>query len=139
MKSEKGISLVSLIIYILAMAIITGILTVITNFFYSDILNTQINVDVIVEYTKFNSHFSEEVNKPNIKIVESNSDYIVFDNGVQYTYVQQNKAIYKNEVEICNGVEHCTFSEKIVNGKSVIEVIIMLGKDVKNITYTLKN
>lgn len=139
MKSEKGISLVSLIVYILAMAILTGILTVITNFFYSDMLNTETDVDVIVEYTKFNSYFSEEVNKSNIKVIESASDYIVFNNGVQYTYVLQNNAIYRNKVEICKGIQHCTFLEKIVNGNTVIEVTIAIGNDVKTVTYTLKS
>ena len=40
MKSEKGVSLVSLIIYLIAMTITVGIVARISNYFYRNIINT---------------------------------------------------------------------------------------------------
>ena len=86
----------------------------------------------MVEYTKFNSFFSDEVNHENIKILEYYNDneetynngnsvnYVVFDNNVQYTF------------------ENCTFEHKIQNGKAVIVVNLKINGKNRNITYTLK-
>ena len=48
----------------------------------------------MLEYTTFNSYFSDEVNHSNIKIVKcytgttgGEQNYIIFNNGVQYTYI----------------------------------------------------
>ena len=104
----------------------------------------------MVEYTKFNSFFSDEVNHENIKILEYYNDneetynngnsvnYVVFDNNVQYTFIQENKGIYRNKVKICREVENCTFEHKIQNGKAVIVVNLKINGKNRNITYTLK-
>ena len=131
MKLENGITLISLTIYIIGMTIVVSMVA-------------------MVEYTKFNSFFSDEVNHENIKILEYYNDneetynngnsvnYVVFDNNVQYTFIQENKGIYRNKVKICREVENCTFEHKIQNGKAVIVVNLKINGKNRNITYTLK-
>ena len=70
MKSEKGITLISLIIYVIALTIVIGIIAVISGYFYKNIATTSENVEPMVEYTKFNSFFSEEVNYRGIKVLD---------------------------------------------------------------------
>lgn len=141
MKSEKGITLTSLIIYVIGMLIVISIVSVITTYFYKNMKNVRTNINPIAEYTKFNSYFTNEVNKGNIKILEcansGNQNYIVFDNGTQYTFVKRNEGIYKNEVKICKGISNCTFEQSIENGKDIVNVKITIeGKEFIN-KYTL--
>lgn len=151
MKSQKGVTLVSLTVYVIVMAIIIGILATITTFFYKNVNDVNAEIDPITEYTTFNSYFSDEINHPNIKIVKcmtntnnstvnsagNSQNYIVFSNGVQYTYVPENKGIYRNEVKIGRNIDICTFEEKIENGKSIIMVHFESGTIKKDIEYTL--
>lgn len=138
MKSEKGITLISVIIYVLVMAIVIGVMAIISTFFYKNISDEKFNIDPITEYTTFNSYFSEEINHENVKILECEPNYIVFDNGVQYSYISENKGIYRNKVKICRDITNCTFKVEIKNGKEVVEVEFISGNQNKTTTYTLK-
>ena len=148
MKSEKGITLISLIIYVIALTIVIGIIAVISGYFYKNIATTSENIEPMVEYTKFNSFFSEEVNYRGIEVLDCQSttgdngkietSYIVFDNGVQYTYISENKGIYRNKVKIARGVEECSFEYKVEEGKDIVNVTFK-SKNLNNpIKYTLK-
>ena len=139
MKQEKGVTLISLTIYVIVMAIVIGVLAIITNFFYKNVKDVNVDIDPITQYTTFNSYFSEEVNHSNIKVLECKDNYIVFDNGVQYSFIEANKGIYKDNVKICRNVDNCTFYETIENGKTVIKVTFESGKQQKETKYSLKN
>lgn len=140
MKSQKGISLISLTVYIIVMVVIVAIISVISSYFYTNLKDSEGNLNPLTEYTKFNSFFADEVNHSNIKVLECEQNYVVFDNGVQYTFVHENSAIYRNKVKICQEVENCTFDYKIKNGKDVVNVNLkMKNSNEKTINYTLKN
>lgn len=144
MKSQKGITLISLTVYVIVMAIVVGVIAIISTFFYSNINDTNVDINPITEYTKFNSFFSDEINHTNIKILdcgttEDGQNYIVFDNGVQYTYIPENQGIYRNQVKIAKGISNCTFTRSVQNGKDVVEVVFEAGNRTRETTYTLKN
>lgn len=121
------------------MAIIIGIMATFSTFFYKNVNEEIENIDPIIEYTKFNSHFTDEVNHDNIKIKrcfsEGQNNYIIFDNGVQYSFIKANQGVYRNTVKICKGVENCTFTENVRNGKTIV-IVNFNGNDY---TYTLKD
>lgn len=137
MKSEKGISLISLTIYIIAVLAVLGIVGVVSGFFYNTLDVSSKNIDPLAEFTRFNTYFSDEINHENIKVLEYGDDYVVFDNGVQYSFVAENKGIYKNNVKIANAIESCTFSHRIKNGKDVIDVTLNIAGTTRETTYTL--
>ncbi len=140
MKSQKGVTLISLTIYVISMVSIVAIVAVISGYFYTNIEATSNTINPLTEYTKFNSFFSDEINHETIKVLECKENYVVFDNGVQYTYIPENKGIYRNQVKIANEIESCIFEYKIMNGKSVVTVEIQIGTDaIKKVDYTLKN
>ena len=68
MKLENGITLISLTIYIIGMTIVVSIVAIISSYFYTNTKTLNESIDPMVEYTKFNSFFSDEVNHENIKI-----------------------------------------------------------------------
>ena len=156
MQTEKGITLISITIYIIVMLIIVSIITVLTSYFYKNVDIRSINEDLNQQYTKFNSYFIKEVNKKGNKIVdihslsksksekeslENNSNqqnYIVFSSGNQYTYIPENEGIYMNKVKIAQNITGCTFTaNKEANGKTTVTVIIQGNNFEKETTYTL--
>lgn len=143
MKSEKGITLISLIVYVVAMAITIAIISVVTTYFYNNVNLIGKTLDPAKEYTKFNSFFSEEVNKKGTKVLECNNgtsegtNYILFSDGTQYTFKNEN--VYKGKVKIAEGIANMKFSSIIKNGKEAIIVEYTLKGDttLKKQTYTL--
>ena len=118
MKSNKGITLTSLIIYIIGMIIVLATIANLTSFFYKNINIQDANYDSTTQYTKFASLFLNETNNDNNYIIDCKTitennvklSYIVFANGNQYTYTNENNSIYKNNIKICENVEDCDFS-----------------------------
>lgn len=143
MKSEKGITLTSLTVYVIGMTIAIAVVVLISRFFYSNMEDATEKIDPAIEYTKFNSFFTDEVNHQNIKILEIANDekknnYIVFDNGVQYTFIRENQGIYRNQVKIARNVTECKFTTEIKNGKRVVTVSMRIGNMARENTYTLQ-
>ena len=109
MKNNKGITMTSLIIYVIGMLILLGTMANLTSFFYKNIDIEEMQDDSSTQYTKFSSIFSEEINNQNNYIIDCKTlehdgikqSYIIFASGNQYTYTSQNNCIYKNNVKIC--------------------------------------
>lgn len=126
MKNNKGITLTSLIIYVIGMTIMVATIATLTSFFYKNIDIRDINSDT-TQYTKFSSIFSEEINTRNNVIIDCKSlteevSYIIFSSGNQYTFNKNSKSIYKNNVKICDNVETCDFSYTFIDSKYKIKV-----------------
>lgn len=141
MKSQKGITLISLTIYIIVMAIVVGVVATISTYFYKNQTAASNQVEPLTEYTKFNSFFTDEANHEGIKVIECKQNYIVFDDGVQYTFVPENHGIYRNQAKISKKIEDCKFEYFIENGKHKVTVTIIAeeGKFNRQQTYTLRN
>lgn len=142
MRSQKGITILSLTVYIFAMTIVVAIVTRVSTFFYKNVTDIK-DIEAISEYTTFNTYFTEEINTKDIKILECEENYIVFDNGVQYTFNAENSAIYRDKVKICENIEECTFLRGTNgNGKTTVTVNIKSNirgaKDREPIVYTLR-
>lgn len=141
MKTQKGITLITVTIYIIAMVIIVSIMSVISTYFFKNV-NSTIDVNPLAEYTKFNTFFSDETNHDNIKVLECKTEengnsYIVFNNGVQYSFIKANKGIYRNQAKIGRNIDNCTFLATIQNGKNVVIVEFKSGTKQETMTYTL--
>lgn len=147
MRSEKGVTLTSVIIYVLAMLIVVATINVLTSYFYKNVDITSISVDLSQQYTRFNSYFVEEVNKKGNNVVsigevpnvsgDGVQKYIIFSSGNQYTYIEKNQGIYINNVKIANNITDCTFSKSDSNEKTIVTVVIKGNDFEKTTNYTL--
>jgi len=121
-KSEKGITLTSLIIYIVLLLVAIGTLSIISQHFYS---NTSYITDMgkyVSEFNKFNMYFIEDV-KNNSDLYSISENKIVFADGTIYTYSEQ--SIYRNKVEICSNIYSCMFEQKEqINDKNFAKKIV---------------
>ena len=140
MKSQKGITLVTVTIYIIAMTVAVAIMTVISGYFYKNVDITNSSLDPLTEYTKFTGFFSDEVNHSNIEVLGCEENYIVFSNNVQYTFIEANNGIYRNKVKICRNVEKCQFEYTTAeNGKGKVTATVkMINGEEKTVEYILK-
>lgn len=143
MKNNKGVTLTSLIIYVIGMVIVVASISTLTTFFYKNIDTSAINDNTTTQYTKFLSYFTEEINNSNNKVVECKNNYIIFSSGNQYTYMEENKSIYKNKIKLCDNVEKCEFSYKYQDSNYIINIEFKSGKVDKTgknmMTYIIKN
>lgn len=138
MKNQKGITMISLIIYIIALLIVIGVVATISRYFYKNVENSAEQVDPMSEYIKFNSFFSEEINSQGIQVLEAQENYIVFNNGVQYTYIPENKGIYRNKVKICRLVDDCNFIYSENGDTNTVQVIFKVKDFSNSVVYNLK-
>lgn len=142
MKSQKGVTLTSLVIYIIVATILIGTMAVLSSNSFSniDILKDQANY--AVEYNKFNIFFILDVK--NNKTANVTNTQIIFEDGNKYEYKEN--AIYRNEVKIANNIKSCTFTpgNYTINNtnKNLITVNLKIGKSKKvyqkEIEYVLK-
>ena len=130
MKSERGITLISITIYVIVMTLLVALISIITNYFYKNVNISSKQEEINNQYTKFVSYFSEEVNNPENKILEVKTEndetdnkisYIIFSSGNQYTFVKQNKAIYQGKVKIASFIKDCDF---ILENETALKVNI---------------
>lgn len=140
MKSQKGVTLSSLIIYVIAMSIIIGTIAAITNYFYGNLNSLTNRTEGSKQYTTFNSYFVSEVNKKDNVVLTDllNADgetKIVFSSGNQFLFTSN--SVYFNKIKICKEVTSCTFGFDEENNKISVTMQIS-GKTFKN-EYTMQN
>lgn len=125
MKSSSGLTMTSIIIYVIGMIIVVGIIATITSFFYTNVTHLSDNSDDISEITKFHMYFLEETTKSGNSITKLEDNSISFKTGNTFTF--QDQSIYFNHVKICKNVSNLQFQSEVMNGKSYIKVLITIG------------
>ena len=139
MKNQKGITLVSLVIYVIVMIIVICVMSSIISDFYKNTDAVRGDVEEVVKFNKFNNYFLKEVKTTNNEVDSLNDSYILFSSGNSFSI--SNNVIYYNNIEICDGVENMniTFGK---NGdeidKSIINVNISFESFSKKITYKIE-
>lgn len=148
MRSERGITLISVTIYVIVMLIIISVITVLTSYFYRNVDINSVSENLNQQYTRFNTYFTEEINKKGNKILATGETesttgdepqkYIVFSSGNQYTYVPANDSIYVNNIKIAENILDCNFEKITENDKTKIKVTMSGENDFqRTTTYTL--
>lgn len=138
MKTEKGITLLSLIVYIILLCVVVAMLSTLSTLFFSNTNYLTENSKNIAEYNKFAMYFIDDV-KSNEDIMFVANNQIAFGDGTVYTYNQH--SIYRNKVKICKNIDSCSFSKKeeTVNNtqKKIIQVYMVIKNN--NKTFATNN
>ncbi len=140
MKSEKGITLASLGIYIVVILIALITLTTITTYFRRNVneFNTKTTMDL--EFDKFNLYFIEEVKKTNNGIYETSSvTKLVFLSGNTYEF-KENSIILNDNIKIAERIDNCSFTWSVdENEKQIVTVEMTIGETTRTNQYILSN
>ena len=132
MKSERGVTLTTIMIYVVVMVLVVGVVTSITAFFYSNTQNMESMSNVMGEYNKFNLYFLGEVKEAQNTVISPVKDAgdaskITFSNGITYTFLGD--GIYRDKVKLCTNVQDCKFSVIEDKGKQIVTVYLEMGKN----------
>ena len=142
-KSENGVTLATLTIYLIIFALLIGVMTTISTYFYSEIYEIIDTPKYISEFNKFVMFFAIDIKNYNEATVTDNM--IEFEDGPIYSYT--GSSIYRNDVLVAYNILECTFTPKTYNvndiTKNLINVNMKIGRDnersvTKNIDFTLK-
>ena len=147
MKSQNGVTLVQLTIYLIAMLVVIGMMTTLSNFFYGNINIIREASRYAAEFDKFNTHFVKDVESNNeVNIITTDGQVtIIFEDGTTYTY--NDEGLYRGRVKISTNVKAFTATKKIITinnvDKDIVTVKIIIGNSTqtlfsKQIDYTLK-
>ena len=142
MKSEQGVTLTSLVIYIAVATVLISTMAVMSSHFFANIQLVKNQSDYVVEYNKFNMFFIQDV-KAN-KAASIIGTTIVFEDGTKYEY--KDESIYRNDKKIAKNIRTASFEPATytVNNvtKNLIEVNLNIGVEKKSyqkqIEYVLK-
>lgn len=149
MRNEKGITLTSLIVYVVVMIIVLLIMSSIMTNFYSNTESTYADVKDAIEFNKFNIYFLKEVklydNAVDTINLENDTPYILFASGNAFIF--DNGKIYYNNIEICDRVKNVNFAYgttvdkegKEIEDTTVIKADLRFEKFSKTINYKLEN
>lgn len=140
MKNNKGVTLTSLVIYIVLITVVMAIVMRITTHF-SNNMEDVADVAFETEFNKINLYLLDEAKKTGNEINEITEDgmSVYFAQGNRYVYNNEDKIIYLNDgIKICENVESCLFEKKVAeNGKEVISLTITINETTKTTDYVM--
>ncbi len=145
MKSEKGITLTSLVIYVIIATILISSLALLSSFFFSNMSLVKAQDQYAPEFNKFCMFFIGDVK--NNKSATVTDTQVVFEDGTKYEYKESEKAIYRNDKKIAKRIQSIKFTSleegyKVGNTtKQTITVNISIGSKKTfddSIEFTLK-
>lgn len=143
MKSEKGITLTALILYVVVAMITVTAIAGLSSFFVSNMNEVKAQEKYAPEFNKFSMFFIGDVKNNNTALVTT--ERVEFDDGTIYEYKASEKAVYRNDVKITEKVDSFSFvstTEQVSSTtKQIINVKMSIsGKvNLKNgIDYTLR-
>lgn len=140
MKSQRGITLTSLAIYIVLIFVVLAILATVTLNFQSGVKEITKEGTEIAEINKFNMYFLQEVKKQGNEIDKITNDEILFATGNKYTFKYDNNIYLNDSIKIAENIEKCIFSNNLENGRNIIKVTIKVkGLDEQVIDYVLNS
>ena len=138
MKSENGVTLTSLIVYIIAMVVVVATVATLTRYFYGNIDKLNDRNQSAKEYTSFNSFFTNDINIKGNKVLTeiSPEKKLIFSNGNQYTFAKQESdstgLIYLNKIVICRDVKDCSFTYNDETKQITVNIEFKDGKKYEN-------
>ena len=142
MKSDKGVTLMALVIYIAVFTVVVSSMALLSSYFYNNMHLIKDDANYVVEYNKFNMFFIQDVKHNSTATIENN--IIRFEDGTIYEY--KSNSIYRNDKEIATNVKSATFNLESYEVESTTKNLIVVNLNIgegekeyqKEIEYVLK-
>lgn len=150
MKQERGVTLTSLCIYVLALIVVIGLMSTFVSYFYKNTNETVVKSDSGEEYTRFLTYFTKDVNDDNLKNVRLSGDsYTItfeFLNGTEHQYTLKNNKVYyvendgadiKKQIVLCTDVS-INYTPFRLENSNKIKVSFLINDEIfTNTFYTI--
>lgn len=165
MKSQKGMTMISLILYVASFLVITATIAGITTFFYNNVEIMDTSVGSNSQYNKFNLYFLNECKKDGNKLfawledtsncnimrlvanssnlINANKKFITFEdsqgNKKSFIYDKGNKNLYYNYIKLCEKVEDFKINVDESTGKTVLKIFINIDGTAFSTEYVVNS
>ena len=167
MKSQKGMTMISLILYVASFFIITTTIAGITTFFYNNVEILDTSIGSNSQYNKFNLYFLNQCKKDgnelfawfdfetsenNISrldtanqstITSGSKKFVTFKdlqgNKNSFIYDKTNEDLYYNYIKICEDVEDFKIKVDESTGKIVLKILIKIDGTAFSTDYVVKS
>ena len=143
MKSEKGITLTSVVVYVLIATALISSTALLSSFFFTNMSLIKEQNQYAPEFNKFSMFFIEDVK--NNKSAEVTTTKVTFADGTVYEYKDNEKSVYRNDTKITQQLQFFAFSTSnyVVSNttKQIINVKMMIDgvpNSINGIEYVLK-
>lgn len=150
LKSQKGITMISLLFYVVCFLAVTVTIGIITTFFYSNMQIMSTRTGSNSDYNKLNLYLLNECKKPGVSLFawrcyketgitgdfkrltnlptgDTNS-FITFasetGNKNTFVYDKDTKSVYYNEIKLCEFVDDFQIKLDQSTGKDVLTILI---------------
>lgn len=144
MRLQKGVTMISLVIYVMSFLAVTGIVVMITNFVYNNnkVLSSQATASS--EWDMLNLYLTKEAKEPQNFVTVNSETEITFSNGNKYIFKEENGQIIFSSNDkyfvLCNYIEEITVSKEDDTSNSPFDTfkveVKILGKKYTQ-TYTI--
>lgn len=146
MRSNKGITLTSLIVYMIVFSIVIGTVATISGYFTKNLDEVVILSDTSEQYTRLTTYITNDVNSLNFKKIDikENCLNISFVDGSIHNYIYKNNAIYfisykqeniDKEITLCDNVTGVSFEYTTENK---LKISITIDGIIFNSNYSIK-
>ena len=128
MKSNRGITLTSLIIYVIGLLIIIALMSNFLGYFNQNLSEISIKQNAEEQYSKFLSYITKDANSNKLAYVKSGADekdciIFVFSDNTEHQYICQNKNIYfvnvgdqiEKKITLCENISASTSTGNVFN------------------------
>lgn len=132
MKSDKGVTLSSVIIYVIVLLVVIGTVSTLTGYLYKNTDELVVSNNSQTQYTRFIQYLTQDTNSTQISSVttssnDKNSVEILLNNGEIHQYIYSGREInyiitnIQGEIEknitLCGNIDECEFefSSNILN------------------------
>ena len=136
-KSEKGVTLLALTIYMIVLTAVLGMMTVLSNLFYNNVYTLQDTVENAGDFDTLNSSLIIDAKANTSVRVDESTKTIVFGDDATYTYNEEEETIYRGEFKVASHVKYfnVTSSTKTVDNfqKNILSVKIIVGDSTQNL------
>lgn len=126
MKTQKGITIASLLIYVVALSIVVSVMALVMSFYNKNVIGMNDSGELNIELNKFVTQMVHETEEYGNEVINLTATTITFKNGNFYTF--KDNRIYQNSIEITNYVKD--FNANIENDgeKQILKIFILLEK-----------
>lgn len=137
--SNKGITMMSLIIYITSFLVVVGVVAGITSFFYGNASLMTQELYSSSDYNKLNLYLVKESEQVGNRVSSLNSEngILSFTNGDKFTYDKTNKLLYYNSICLCEDIQNFSTNTEYTDGKEVINVNVEFTNRSYSCKYTM--
>ena len=145
MRSQKGITMMGLVMYITCFLLVTGIVAGITAFFYgnSNLMTEELYSSA--DFNKLNLYFVKESEQEGNRVeeiaeennIDGASYYIKFTNGDRFTYDSSYGLLYYQGICLCEDVKKFKADQDFSSGKEVVKIFIEFTNKSYSCNYTM--